>query len=114
MIANTKKMRQSAACAGAARFLALLPQIPEQAPFAFRGEGGERREELIAETIAKCWVVFVRLVERGVIDAVYATPPPSNASVRHVSGTDPRRGEPRRCRRFQTVAGTGRRASAGQ
>jgi len=74
MIANAKKMRRSAASARAAKFLALLPQIREQARFAFRSEGGERREELIAETIANCWVAFVRLVERGLIDAVYATP----------------------------------------
>ena len=74
MIANAKRMRQSAASARAAKFLALLPQIREQARFAFRGEGGERREELIAETIANCWVAFVRLAERGLIDAVYATP----------------------------------------
>jgi hypothetical protein len=74
MIANAKRMRQSAASARAAKFLALLPQIREQTRFAFRGEGGERREELIAETIANCWVAFVRLAERGLIDAVYATP----------------------------------------
>jgi hypothetical protein len=74
MIASAKRMRQSAASARAAKFLALLPQIREQARFAFRGEGGDRREELIAETIANCWVAFVRLAERGLIEAVYATP----------------------------------------
>lgn len=74
MIASAKRMRQSAASVRDAKFLSLLPQIREQARFAFRGEGGERREELIAETIANCWTAFVRLVERGLIDAVYATP----------------------------------------
>jgi len=74
MIASAKRMGQSAASARVTKFLALLPQIQEQARFAFRGEGGERREELIAETIANCWVAFVRLAERGLIDAIYATP----------------------------------------
>jgi hypothetical protein len=74
MIANAKRMRQSVASARAAKFLDLLPQIREQARFAFRGEGRERREELIAETIANCWVALVRLAERGLIDVVYATP----------------------------------------
>ena len=74
MITNAKRMRQSVASARTAKFLALLPQIREQGRFAFRGESGERREELIAETIANCWVALVRLAERGLIDVVYATP----------------------------------------
>ena len=74
MIANAKKMQQAAMCACTAKFLYLLPQIQEQARFAFRYEGGEQREELIAEVVANCWVAFVRLVDRGLMDAAQATP----------------------------------------
>ena len=74
MIVNAKKMRQSVASARATIFLTLLPQIREQAHFAFRTERPERREELTDEVIANCWAAFVRLVERGLIDVVYPTP----------------------------------------
>jgi len=74
MIANAKRMRHAAASVCAAEFLSLLPQIGEQARFAFRDESPEQREELIAEVVANCWAAFVRLVERGLIDLVYATP----------------------------------------
>jgi hypothetical protein len=56
-----------------AKFLALLPVIQEQARFAFRTEEPERRQELIAEVIANCWVAFVRLIERGLLEVVYPT-----------------------------------------
>lgn len=69
MIANAKTMQQAAACACTAKFLSLLPQIQEQARFAFRHEGAEQRDELIAEVVANCWVAFVRLVDRGLMDA---------------------------------------------
>ena len=52
----------------------LLPAIREQAHFAFRHEGAEQREELIAEVVANCWAAFVRLVQRGLIEVVYPTP----------------------------------------
>jgi hypothetical protein len=67
-------MRRSVASARAATFLSLLPQIQEQARFAFRHEEFDQRQELIAEVVANCWVAFVRLVERGLMDMVYATP----------------------------------------
>jgi hypothetical protein len=74
MIAHANRMRQSAASARAATFLSLLPQIQEQARFAFRHEEREQRQESIAEVVANCWVAFVRLVDRGLIDVIYATP----------------------------------------
>jgi hypothetical protein len=74
MIANANQMRQAAVCACTANFLSLLPQIQEQARFAFRREGGEEREELIAEVVANCWAAFVRLVDRGLMDVAQATP----------------------------------------
>jgi hypothetical protein len=57
-----------------ARFLAMLPTIQEQARYAFRSEPPERRQDLIAEVVANCWVAFVRLVERGLIEIVYPSP----------------------------------------
>jgi hypothetical protein len=56
------------------RFLQMLPLIHEQASHAFRRELPERREELVAAVIANCWVEFVRLMDRGLGDAVYSTP----------------------------------------
>ncbi|MCY2989932.1 MAG: hypothetical protein NTY19_18980 [Planctomycetota bacterium] len=75
MIARPKRSpRHLAASACVAKFLCLLTAIREQARFAFRSESPERRQDLIAEVIANCWVAFVRLVERGLIDVVYPTP----------------------------------------
>ena len=56
------------------RFLEMLPQIRAQARYAFRKELPARRQELIAEVIANCWVAFVRLLERGLEDVIYPTP----------------------------------------
>ena len=56
------------------QFLGMLPLIREQASHAFRNEPPERREELIAEVIANCWVAYIRLMDRGLGDAVYSTP----------------------------------------
>lgn len=56
------------------QFLTLLPTITEQARFAFRSESRERREELVAETIANAFVAFARLVNRGLTSIIYATP----------------------------------------
>jgi hypothetical protein len=74
MIASAKRMRQMAVSACYAKFLSLLPKIRDQACFAFRTEKPERRQELIAEVVANCWVAFVRLVERGLLEVVYPTP----------------------------------------
>jgi len=74
MIASAKRMRQMAVSACYAKFLSLLPTIRDQARFAFRTEKPERRQELIAEVVANCWVAFVRLVERGLLEVVYPTP----------------------------------------
>jgi len=56
------------------QFLTMLPLIREQARHAFRNERPERRDELIAEVVAKCWVAFVRLLDRGLDDVIYPTP----------------------------------------
>jgi hypothetical protein len=74
MIARTKLSRRSAVLAHYARFLSLLPAIREQARFAFRAEEPERRQDFTAEVIANCWIAFVRLIERGLLDVVYPTP----------------------------------------
>lgn len=56
------------------RFLQLLPRIQRQARWAFRTLHPDLREDLIAETIALAYVLFLRLVRRGRIDLAYATP----------------------------------------
>jgi hypothetical protein len=93
MIARPKKTRRTfAASALDTRFLLLLPGIREQARFAFRNERPERRQKLIAETIANAYVAFVRLVNRGLEAIVYVTPLTQFAvrqvrDGRHVGGT---------------------------
>jgi hypothetical protein len=73
-VARAKRIGRVVASACYVKFLSLLPAIKEQARFAFRSEEIERGQELTAEVIANCWAAFVRLVERGLIDVVYATP----------------------------------------
>ena len=68
------------------RFTDMLPTIYDQVRFAFRHELPERRQEMIAEAIANCWVSFVKLVERGLQDVVYATPLAQFAIRQVVSG----------------------------
>jgi hypothetical protein len=74
MIARPKQTRRPIASAYSVTFLSLLPAIREQARFACRTEKSERRQEFIAEVIANCWVAFVRLVERGLLEVIYPTP----------------------------------------
>lgn len=57
-----------------AKFLELLPSIRRQARMAFRHEPPERRQDLVAEVLANSWVAYVRLMERGLDNIVYATP----------------------------------------
>ena len=52
----------------------MLPAIRNQARFAFRVEPPERRNDLVTEVIANCFVAFVRLMDRGKADEVYPTP----------------------------------------
>jgi hypothetical protein len=56
------------------RFLELLPLIRQQAHHAFRNELPSRRQELITEVVANCWVAYIRLIERGLHDVIYASP----------------------------------------
>lgn len=74
MIARAEQLSRATVSVCCAKFLVLLPAIREQARFACRTEKPERRQEFIAEVIANCWVAFVRLVERGLLDVVYPTP----------------------------------------
>jgi hypothetical protein len=71
MIAHARNVRARTL---QARFVELLPHIRKQAQVAFRNVKPERREELIAEVLANCFVAFVRLMNRGLHDAIYPTP----------------------------------------
>jgi len=64
-------------------FVAMLPQIKQQAAIAFRGRRPEEREELVHEVIANCYVAYVRLVQLGKQDFAFATPL-ANYAVRQV------------------------------
>ena len=74
MIVSANRMRRITASACREKFLSLLPSIREQARFAFRHEQRERQQELVAEVAANAFVAFARLVERGLLEVVYATP----------------------------------------
>jgi len=71
MIAHAKKLRAQAL---QDKFLDILPSIRQQARFAFRAETPERRDDLVTEVIANCWVAFVRLMDHGKEDEVHPTP----------------------------------------
>ena len=68
------------------RFVAMLPQIKQQAQLAFRSRQPEEREELVQEVIANCYVAFARLVELDKVDLAYPTPLASYAVRQVVSG----------------------------
>ena len=55
-------------------FEQLLPGIKKQAQIAFRAQPASEREELVAETIANCFVAYKRLIERGLTDVIFSTP----------------------------------------
>jgi hypothetical protein len=75
MIAFEKSHRRTKSTpAFHSRFLAMLPQIREQARIAFRSAKPEAQEELITEVIANAFVAFARLIERGKADLAYPTP----------------------------------------
>jgi hypothetical protein len=59
---------------GRVEFEELLPAIKKQARVAFRAQPASEREELVAETIANCFVAYKRLIERGLLDVIYSTP----------------------------------------
>ena len=56
------------------KFLELLPTIQLQAEYAFRRVPVEAREELVQQTIATAYGLFVSLCRRGKSALVYATP----------------------------------------
>jgi len=56
------------------KFLELFPSLRRQARVAFRNEPPERRQDLVAEVLANCWVAYVRLMERGLDDRIFPTP----------------------------------------
>jgi hypothetical protein len=55
-------------------FEELLPLIEKHARVAFRHSPSCEREELIPEVVANCYVAYVRLIERGLGNAIFATP----------------------------------------
>jgi hypothetical protein len=61
----------------------MLPQIVDQAEYAFRQVPAGVREELVQETLAQAYVMFVRLCHRGKTSLAYATPL-TKFAIRHV------------------------------
>ncbi len=64
-------------------FVSMLPQIVEQADYAFRLVPEEAREELVQEAIAQAYGMFVRLCRQGKTALAYATPL-AKFAIRHV------------------------------
>ena len=58
----------------ARKFLELMPQIRQQAVFAFRGQHSDARDELLQEVVANAYCAFVQLVRRGKTALAYPTP----------------------------------------
>jgi hypothetical protein len=57
-----------------AKFLAMLPRIRRQAAYHFRHASKKDRADAIQEVVASAFVSYVRLIERGKSDLVYAGP----------------------------------------
>lgn len=74
MIATVPKRARQSADSIHHLFLGMLPRICAQAEYAFRHEGPEAREELVAAVVANAFCSFRRLVERGKADIIRATP----------------------------------------
>jgi hypothetical protein len=64
-------------------FVSMLPQIVDQAEYAFRQVPAGVGEELVQETIAQAYAMFVRLCHRGKASLAYATPL-AKFAIRHV------------------------------
>jgi hypothetical protein len=60
-----KSRRKKQSKPSAPAFEDLLSTITKQARVAFRDSSESEREEQVAETIANCFVAYVRLLERG-------------------------------------------------
>jgi hypothetical protein len=56
------------------KFLSMLPEIRNQANFAFRRVPLEAREEIVQEVVAQAYSLFVRLCQRRKPALVYPTP----------------------------------------
>ena len=69
---NSRRKKQSKP--PAPTFEELLPSITKQASVAFRDSPPCEREEQVAETIANCFVAYVRLLERGLGNVIFASP----------------------------------------
>ncbi len=84
MIAVAQRRKSKAASARQNDlFVSLLPQIVEQAEYAFRLVPEEAREELVQEAVAQAYGMFVRLCRQGKTALVYATPL-AKFAIRHV------------------------------
>jgi hypothetical protein len=64
-------------------FVLLLPQIVDQAQYAFRRVPAGVREELVQETLAQAYALFLRLCHRGKTSLAYATPL-AKFAIRHI------------------------------
>ena len=64
-------------------FVSMLPQIVDQAEYAFRQVPAGVGEELVQETIAQAYAMFVQLCHRGKTSLAYATPL-AKFAIRHV------------------------------
>ncbi len=74
MVTNAKSYPQKLTPRHWERFLAMLPGIMRIACRAFRAHNRDAREELTADVVAAAYVMFGRLVERGLENLAYATP----------------------------------------
>lgn len=84
MIAVAQRRRVEAASARQNDlFVSMLPQIVDQAEYAFRRVPAETREELVQEAISQAYGMFASLCRRGQTSLAYATPL-TKFAIRHV------------------------------
>ena len=89
MIAIAQKPSRDSRNAANDRFLKMLPAIRRQAGYAFRRLPSELKAELVQAVIASAYMAFLRLVERGKLNAAFATPLASYAIRQVRAGRQP-------------------------
>jgi DNA-binding NarL/FixJ family response regulator len=69
-----------------AKFLAMLPRIRRQAGYCLRHVSKKDRAEAVQEVVARSFVTYLRLIERGKADVAYAGPLARYAACQYLAG----------------------------
>ena len=69
-----------------AKFLAMLPRIRRQAGYYLRHVSKEERADAVQEVVARSFIAYLRLIERGKSDLAFAGPLARYAACQYLRG----------------------------